>query len=102
MTTSHLTHGEYLHLEFALWDTTSIHSFSSMWVAIDALTCMLWIFCTANKLPHIYNLEYTIDALTKDGCIVKTRCMDDNSAFDLTSGFTSSPIRNYHSRHINW
>jgi hypothetical protein len=87
--TSHLSSGEYLHMDFAFWDIPSIHHFSGMLVIIDAKTRMLWLFCTSSKRPPMHIISYFFYILSKENRTPKTIRVDEDGSLARNAEFTS-------------
>ncbi len=93
--TSHLTCGEYLHIDFSFWNIPSIRHFTGMLVIIDASTRMLWLFCTSSKRPPMHIISYFFDILQKEKCCVKTLCIDEEGSLTRNAEFTSYLIHHH-------
>jgi hypothetical protein len=91
--TSHLTHGEYLHMDFAFWNIPSLRGFTSMLVIIDASTRMLWLFCTASKTPPMQIIQYFFDILAREECSPKIIRVDEDGALARSTDFTDYLIK---------
>jgi hypothetical protein len=89
MTTSHLSKGEYLHMDFAFWDVPSLRQFTGMLVIIDAKTRMLWLFCTSGKRPPLHILTYFFDIMKQEGCTIKTIRVDEEGSLARNAEFTT-------------
>jgi hypothetical protein len=86
--TSHLSPGQLLHIDFGFRDITSHRGFSSMLLIIDAKTCMLWIFCTANKRAPIKILSYFFSIMKKENKNITTIRVDEDGALARSYEFT--------------
>lgn len=87
--TTHLTKGEYLHMDFAFWDLPSLRHFTGMLVIIDAKTRMLWLFCTSSKCPPLHIISYLLAILSGEQCTVKTVRVDEDGSLARNTDFTS-------------
>jgi hypothetical protein len=87
--TSHLSKGEYLHMDFAFWDVPSIRHFSGMLVIIDAKTRMLWLFCTSSKRPPMHIISYFFDIMSKENCTINTIRVDEEGSLARNAEFTN-------------
>jgi hypothetical protein len=89
MSTDHLSKGEYLHMDFAFWDVLSLWHFNSMLVIVDAKTRMLWLFCTSSKRAPMHIIEYFLNAISREGCSIKTIRVDEDGSLARNTDFTT-------------
>ena len=52
--TNNLQPGEIIHMEFDLYNMTSIRGFTSMITVVCAKTIMIWVFHTASKRDPVH------------------------------------------------
>jgi hypothetical protein len=82
-------------MDFAFWNISSLHGFTSMLVIIDASTRMLWVFCTASKTPPMRIIQYFFNVLEQEHCFPKTIHVNEDGTLARFTDFTDYLIHQH-------
>ena len=64
--TSNIQPGGLVHMEFAFYNVTSIHGFTSMLIVVSSKTIMLWVFPTVSKRAFALIIRFIITTLINE------------------------------------
>ena len=93
--TSNLQLGELIHMNFELYNVTSIRGFTSMLTVACEKTKMIWIFPTATKLSSVFIIRFTLRTLSNEKYPCKRARVDEYGALKKSTDVTNLIVNEF-------
>ena len=90
--TSNIQLGELIHMDFALYNVTSVHIFTSVSTVVFAKTIMLWVFPTESKWAAVHIVHSILKKLKNEQQLWKHVIVDEYSALANSTDVTNLPV----------